>query len=158
MTNGGVDSDPTGSVSTEGRKNLLIVHNGLHDLLFLLTHCHKPTLPESFEETKQIIRSYFPLVFDTILIGTEFNDSFIKDGSTTLGDLFDTICKDDILPFSVPPIVNQDERISGQAHEAVYDAYMTGTTGRIYFAILFYRSYRNLFRLLESCLDFLTIY
>ncbi len=129
MTNGGVDS-------AGGRKIPLIIHNGLHDLLFLLTHCHKPTLPESFEDTKRIIRSYFPLVFDTKVIGTEYSDSFIKGGSTTLGDLFDTICTDEIIRFSVPPIVNQDGRNSGQAHEAAYDAYMTGTTAHSYFDIL----------------------
>lgn len=126
-TTNGVESDSTSSMSAGGRKIPLITHNGLHDLLFLLTHCHNPTLPESFEDTKQIIRSYFPLVFDTKVIGTEYSDATIKGGSTTLGDLFDTICKDDIVPFHVTTIVNQDGRNQGQAHEAAWDAYMTGT-------------------------------
>lgn len=125
-TTNGVKSDPISSMPAGGRKIPLIIHNGLHDLLFLLTHCHNPTLPESFEDTKQIIRSYFPLVFDTKVIGTEYSDATIKGGSTTLGDLFDTICKDDIVPFHVPTIVNQDGRNQGQAHEAAWDAYMTG--------------------------------
>ena len=131
MGDGVDESNSAGSsMVVEGRKIPLIIHNGLHDLLFLLTHCHNPTLPESFDDTKQIIRSYFPLVFDTKVIGMEYSDATIKGGSTTLGDLFDTICKDDIPTFSVPPIVNQDGKNPGQAHEAAWDAYMTGMTWR----------------------------
>ena len=115
-----------------GRKIPLIIHNGLHDLLFLLTHCHNPTLPDDFEDAKKIIRRYFPLVFDTKVVGTEYSDSIIQGGgSTTLGDLFHTIGNDDVLPFIVPPIVNQDGRSQGQAHEAADDAYMTGMANSI---------------------------
>ncbi|KAL3781010.1 hypothetical protein ACHAW5_000401 [Stephanodiscus triporus] len=117
-----------------GRRIPLVVHNGLHDLMFLLTHCHDPVLPDSFEDTKGVIRAYFPLVFDTKVIGTEYSDAIIKGGRTTLGDLFGVACGDGdpsdgvILPPPTPPakITNRDGRSQGQAHEAAWDAYMTG--------------------------------
>ncbi len=122
-----------------GRRIPIVVHNGLHDLMFLMTHCHDPALSDSFEDTKTLIRTYFPLVFDTKVIGTEYSDAIIRGGSTNLGDLFAATCGDGREPPSdgavgvSPPIklpasiTNQDGRGQGQAHEAAYDAYMTGT-------------------------------
>jgi poly(A)-specific ribonuclease len=130
---------PPATPPATGRRIPIVVHNGLHDLMFLMTHCHDPALPDSFEDTKTIIRTYFPLVFDTKVIGTEYSDAIIRGGSTILGDLFATTCGDGREPPSdgaagvSPPIelpasiTNQDGRGQGQAHEAAYDAYMTGT-------------------------------
>jgi len=107
----------------------LIVHNGLMDLMFLLTHCHDPSLPKNFEETKMQIRHYFPNVFDTKVMSTEYSDAQIKGGSTALGDLFDTMKYVDIgEKFLFPTISNQESGLfEGQAHEAAWDAYMTGS-------------------------------
>mmetsp|Transcript_32385 Transcript_32385/g.65944 ORF Transcript_32385/g.65944 Transcript_32385/m.65944 type:complete len:772 (-) Transcript_32385:3612-5927(-) len=112
-----------------GRQIPLIVHNGLMDLMFLLTHCHDPSLPKNFEETKMQIRHYFPNVFDTKVMSTEYSDAQIKGGSTALGDLFDTMKHVDIgEKFLFPTISNQESGGSeGQAHEAAWDAYMTGS-------------------------------
>jgi len=112
-----------------GRQIPLIVHNGLMDLMFLLTHCHDPSLPKNFEETKMQIRHYFPNVFDTKVMSTEYSDAQIKGGSTALGDLFDTMKHVDIgEKFLFPTISNQESGVfEGQAHEAAWDAYMTGS-------------------------------
>eukprot|EP00986_Skeletonema_menzelii_P004331 scaffold1464_cov149-Skeletonema_menzelii.AAC.27 len=112
-----------------GRQIPLIVHNGLMDLMFLLTHCHDPSLPSNFEETKMRIRHYFPSIFDTKVMSTEYSDAQIKGGSTALGDLFDTLKVVDASEnFLFPTISNQENGGSeGQAHEAAWDAYMTGS-------------------------------
>ena len=125
-------SFPSPSVPLEeggnGRQTPLVVHNGLMDLMFLLTHCHDPSLPSNFEETKMRIRHYFPSIFDTKVMSTEYSDAQIKGGSTALGDLFDTLKHVDIgETFLFPTISNQEEEGSeGQAHEAAWDAHMTG--------------------------------
>jgi hypothetical protein len=113
-----------------GRQIPLIVHNGLMDLMFLLTHCHNPTLPTNFEETKMQIRHYFPNIFDTKVMAIEYSDAQIKGGSTALGDLFDTLKHVDLgEQFLFPTVSNQENGGSGkgQAHEAAWDAYMTGS-------------------------------
>jgi hypothetical protein len=114
-----------------GRQVPLVVHNGLMDLMFLLTHCHDPVLPDDFELTKMQIRHYFPTVVDTKVMAKEYSDAQIKAGSTALGDLFDTLKYVDLDEQSIhyPLIVNQEANgsSSGQAHEAAWDAYMTGS-------------------------------
>eukprot|EP00804_Cyclotella_cryptica_P010761 CCRYP_005535-RB/>CCRYP_005535-RB protein AED:0.12 eAED:0.12 QI:118/1/1/1/0.5/0.33/3/4044/772 len=116
-------------VHNGGRKIPLVIHNGLMDLMFLLTHCHDSTLPDSFEDTKKLIRVYFPLVYDTKILSTECSDADVKGGSTALGDLYRSLfspeSNDPVLKVST--IMNQNDRESnGQAHEAAWDAYMTG--------------------------------
>ena len=113
-----------------GRHIPLIVHNGLMDLMFLLTHFHDPSLPTSFEETKMQIRNYFPSVFDTKVMAKEYSDAQIKGGNTALGDLFDTLQHVDLGEQSLFPTISNQENggsTKGQAHEAAYDAYMTGS-------------------------------
>lgn len=125
---------PGPSVEIDGQKAgkqiPLVIHNGLHDLMFLLTHCHNPRLPEAFEDTKNVIRNYFPIVQDTKVLATEFSDAIIRGGKTDLGGLYHTTCNtgdsDDSLLLKIPSIVNKDGRSQGQAHEAAWDAYMTG--------------------------------
>jgi hypothetical protein len=64
---------PTGA--TMGRRIPLVVHNRLHDLIFLMTHCHNPALHDTFKGVKALIRTYPPLVFDTKVIGTEYSNA-----------------------------------------------------------------------------------
>jgi poly(A)-specific ribonuclease len=123
---------PNDEMVESARRIPIIVHNGLHDLMFLLTHCHHPTLPESFEGTKRIIQKYFPLVFDTKVIADEYSDSIVKAGSSNLGDLYGGTCVNSGIqnihsqPSLPSRITNQDGKGQGQAHEAAWDAYMTG--------------------------------
>lgn len=128
-------SIPSNNNEETGKKIPLIIHNGLQDLMFLLTHCHDATLPESFEDTKKIIRSYFPLIYDTKVLATEYSDAIITSGSTGLEDLYKKTCTEDesdsdMSLLKVPPIKNQDGGSQGQAHEAAWDAFMTGMYGR----------------------------
>ena len=134
--------------STSGRKIPLVVHNGLQDLLFLLTHCHNQSLPEEFEGTKRLVGKYFPTVYDTKVMVSEYADAQVAGGSTTLGELYEFICgcsdggARDIAENAVahggrvpaPVIANKEgndggngkKQEQGQAHEAAWDAYMTG--------------------------------
>lgn len=113
-----------------GKRVPLIIHNGLMDLMFLLTHCHQPTLPDHFEDTKKIIGMYFPLVYDTKVLATEYSDAIIQGSKTSLEDLYGLTCTEGAFitaRMKVPSIANHDGRSQGQAHEAAYDAYMTGS-------------------------------
>ena len=120
------------------RRNVpIVVHNGLMDMLFLLTHCHSPTLPETYGEAKGLIHHYFPHVYDTKILATEFSDYEVRSGSTVLGDLFKVLClqvagneensnpiTNATLPLEVLGEENPDD--PGQLHEASYDALLTG--------------------------------
>lgn len=112
-----------------GKKIPLVIHNGLMDLMFLLTHCHDGTLPDSFEDTKKLIRGYFPLIYDTKILSTECSDAEVKGGSTALGDLYHSVYSPESndIGLKLSTIMNHhDGESNGQAHEAAWDAYMTG--------------------------------
>jgi len=129
--NGLYPSPSTSPAEGETRKKVpLIIHNGLMDLMFLLTHCHQPTLPDHFEDTKKIIRTFFPLVYDTKVLATEYSDAIIQGSKTSLEDLYGLTCTEGAFmtaQMKVPSIANHDGSSQGQAHEAAYDAYMTGS-------------------------------
>lgn len=108
------------------RKVPLIIHNGLMDLMFLLTHCHDSKLPESFEDTKKLIRSYFPLVYDTKILATECSDAVVRGGSTALGDLYQSVFSPDMNDLGLKKSTIMNGSSTEQAHEAAWDAYMTG--------------------------------
>jgi poly(A)-specific ribonuclease len=96
------------------------VHNGLMDLLFLMTHLHAHKLPDTLYETKQLIKSYFPLLYDTKTLSTE---CYRQEQNTELGNLYLKLVAED--PNAVRKFhVISDE--GDQPHEASYDAFMTG--------------------------------
>jgi hypothetical protein len=64
----------------------IIVHNGLMDLLFLMTHFHHPILPETWQEAKALVHSFFPKVCDTKYLAEECCP--ISYHSTKLEDMF----------------------------------------------------------------------
>ncbi len=113
-----------------GRQIPLVIHNGLMDLMFLMTHCHRPVLPDEFEDTKKMIRKHFPSIYDTKILSSEYSDAIIQGGSSALGELYGVVCNDELnldVPFKPPPIVNQCvDGAAEQAHDAAWDAYMTG--------------------------------
>ena len=126
----GTSSSPTVPLDEgSGRQIPIVVHNGLMDLMFLLTHCHGPSLSTNFEETKMQIRHYFPNVFDTKVMSTEYSDGQIKGGSTALGDLFDTLKHIEIGEEFIFPVISNEEDggSTRQMHEAAWDAFMTGS-------------------------------
>ena len=109
----------------------IVVHNGLMDLMFLLTHCHAPKLPDSYSDMKRVLHQTFPCVYDTKVMASE---SPVRSDQTALSQLFqrmvteneeDGVGDDDDDDF----VVTNDDSPAGdtaRAHEAAYDAYMTG--------------------------------
>ena len=99
----------------------LIVHYGLLDLLFLLTHFVTPTLPDTWADVKQLVRHYFPVIYDTKAMAVERS---VGCFNLSLGDVFDKISSNSKLRALLPNM-DENEEPSTQKHEAAYDAYMT---------------------------------
>lgn len=121
-----VNAEPT--LEPLGRRIPIICHNGLMDLLFLLTHFHSHELPSSYIETKALIHTTFPLVYDTKILATECTDPAVIGDSTILGTLYTKFVEqDDILDrnFQVVNASSGGLHVD-RAHEASYDAFMTG--------------------------------
>lgn len=120
----GVDWNKTGSIFADESivrgKIPLVVHNGFMDLCFLLSHFHSFKLPDELSSCKELIRGYFPIVYDTKVMATECLSLWSND-STTLGALFESRGAEQA---NVQRIVRD---ISDQEHEAAYDAFMTGS-------------------------------
>jgi hypothetical protein len=107
------------------RKIPLVVHNGLHDLLFLLTHFHSPLLPDTWEECKQIIHSHFPVIYDTKTMASEYCTRENARGRTHLSAVYEqTILGHP--QWDRVFLLNGEEQTEEQAHDAAFDAYMTG--------------------------------
>eukprot|EP00559_Dactyliosolen_fragilissimus_P006622 CAMPEP_0184865800 /NCGR_PEP_ID=MMETSP0580-20130426/19125_1 /TAXON_ID=1118495 /ORGANISM="Dactyliosolen fragilissimus" /LENGTH=707 /DNA_ID=CAMNT_0027365129 /DNA_START=55 /DNA_END=2175 /DNA_ORIENTATION=- len=66
----------------------IIVHNGFMNLLFMITHFHAHSLPDSYLDAKNLIRQYFPLIYDTKVLAVEYSASEVRHGITTLPKLF----------------------------------------------------------------------
>jgi len=110
----------------------IVVHNGMIDLLYLLSHFFVKPLPEYFDEFRSLFSELFPFIFDTKLIAKElFKDiegEQIRPINTTLEVLAEFFrekgnCKD------IPEITfpNSEDASQDQAHSAGYDAFLTGT-------------------------------
>lgn len=75
--------------STTVRKVPLVVHDGHMHLLFLLSHFHSQELPPTHEEAKDLIHHYFPTVYDTRVLSSEYSDdSRVRNSSMLLEDLY----------------------------------------------------------------------
>lgn len=108
------------------RKIPLVVHNGLMDLLFLMTHFHSPKLPDNWNDCKNLIQTHFPVIYDTKIMATDYCSEDNHSSRTRLDDIYLKAVashphwKNRI--FSLNGQSQQDE----QSHDAAYDAYMTG--------------------------------
>jgi hypothetical protein len=104
------------------RKIPLVVHNGLMDLLFLLTNFHSPTLPGSWGGCKEQIHSYFPVIYDTKVLASEYCAEY--KNRTHLQGVYEAT-----LEF-YPEWRRKEpsEKLEQQPHDAAYDAYMTGVS------------------------------
>lgn len=119
--------------SSLGRRIPLVVHNGFMDVLFLLTHLHAPILPETLRECKELIASYFPVIYDTKVLATEHSTSWNNE-QTNLSNLYQLVVTENRALSNGINIVKWDgEGDSLQEHEAAYDAFMTGS---IYIGLL----------------------
>jgi poly(A)-specific ribonuclease len=111
-----------------GRRVPIICHNGLMDILFLITHFVSHKLPEKYQDAKAMIHETFPLVYDTKILATECSDQRTVGDNTVLGTLFDRFVMND-LEFLMDrnfEVVNASGTDPDQKHEASYDAFMTG--------------------------------
>jgi len=135
-TGGSTKGSTKGAVTSKGaepRVVPIIVHNGLMDLLFLLTHCHSPKLPEDYNDVKLLIHKYFPNVYDTKILSSECSGSDVRFSNTALGELYNRVCvgtmdadTDPLIHYEVVGSTASDNSNADQMHEAAYDAFMTG--------------------------------
>ena len=110
-----------------GRKVPIIVHNGLMNFLFLLTHFHDPELPSTYCEAKQLINHYFPEIYDTKVLASECSDDEIKHDCTSLRYLFDAHCGRNNDGVSVQVVNRVSTRgVRDLSHGAGSEAFMTG--------------------------------
>lgn len=131
-------------------KKPLIGHNCMYDMLFLMSHLNGP-LPKSYETFRETFLNYFPLVLDTKLLVSREPFKFKPQakiengqpppapeprfGSTALGEIFAvfqeevTAAKEagrPVVDVSFAPSFDRYANDVSAAHEAAYDAYMTG--------------------------------
>jgi poly(A)-specific ribonuclease len=111
-------------MSPLGRRIPLVMHNGWMDLLFLMTHFESPRLPATLFECKRLIRSYFPMIYDTKVLSVEY----CGYGASNLGCLYLAAGESDldIVKMSEGGGETFDTIEDAEAHQADYDAYMTG--------------------------------
>ncbi len=123
--------------SKKRRRVPIVVHNGLMDLLFLLTHFHADTLPSSYVDTKALVNRYFPTVYDTKVIATECVDFRFRSRNSALAELYQRHVMgihnindhehNEVLMRLVFPRVEIVNDISTSSHrDAGDDAFMTG--------------------------------
>ena len=111
----------------------IMVHNGLMDLLFILSHFHQPALPQHWEEAKEYIAKYFPILYDTKYIAKECDTGLDLD-KTDLSTLYDKLTTSDTAenqPESndnsgADDNNNNNTQNNNHAHDAGYDSFMTG--------------------------------
>eukprot|EP00531_Pseudo-nitzschia_arenysensis_P014315 CAMPEP_0116148296 /NCGR_PEP_ID=MMETSP0329-20121206/18278_1 /TAXON_ID=697910 /ORGANISM="Pseudo-nitzschia arenysensis, Strain B593" /LENGTH=664 /DNA_ID=CAMNT_0003644413 /DNA_START=67 /DNA_END=2064 /DNA_ORIENTATION=+ len=108
------------------RKIPLVVHNGLMDLLFLMTHFYSPKLPDEWIDCKNLIHSHFPVIYDTKIMATDYCSEDNYSGRTRLDDIFNKAVANH--PHWKNRIfnLNGQSQQEEQSHDAAYDAYMTG--------------------------------
>jgi CAF1 family ribonuclease len=132
---GNVDWDGAMVLSTipsSARKVPLVVHNGLLDLLFLMSHFHGE-IPSDYSDMKVLLRSQFPNIFDTKTISIEspYGLHLKADAaSSSLQNAFDALVsekgEDGEAFISLLRFCEKDAESDQNQHEAAYDAYLTG--------------------------------
>jgi len=109
------------------RKIPLVVHNGLMDLLFLMTHFHSPKLPDNWSECKRLLHSHFPVVYDTKILASDYCLRNNITRRTRLEDVYEqTVADYPHWKHRTFCLNNGQAQKDEQAHDAAYDAYMTG--------------------------------
>ncbi|XP_058464193.1 poly(A)-specific ribonuclease PARN-like isoform X2 [Malaya genurostris] len=107
-------------------KKLIIGHNMLLDLLFVIRQFFRP-LPHNYLEFKKIVRELFPILLDTKYLCTNA-ELKVHVNSSVLGHVFESVQKE---PFQMPQVTSGFEEHKyatddQRQHEAGYDAYLTG--------------------------------
>ncbi|ESL05358.1 hypothetical protein TRSC58_06996 [Trypanosoma rangeli SC58] len=129
-------------------KKPIVGHNFFLDIMFMM-HMHETKLPMEYEEFKKQVHTLFPCIYDTKTLSKAMIFS-IPRTSLHLQGLYKECCKlnekskTSVRFYSPPGFHLYDERCvgsGGKAHEAGYDAYMTG----IVFAII-----KNLYKNIDG--------
>lgn len=107
-------------------KKLVVAHNCLLDLMFLLQQCFEP-LPADYNEFKTITHRIFPNIIDTKFIGSseKFKELIPK---TVLNKMYERLTKEPFVNIA-HEWENPYQTYSFQfpkEHEAGYDSYLTG--------------------------------
>lgn len=105
------------------RKIPLVVHNGLMDLLFLMTHFVSQRLPDSWADCKELIHSHFPVLYDTKILATEYNLRDNPRSRTHLSAVYQHAIANNP---GWERTFHLDNPLEQQLHDAAYDAHITG--------------------------------
>ena len=107
-------------------KKLIVGHNCLLDLMFLMTQCFED-LPSDYNQFKALTHRIFPNIIDTKFMGTskELKEIF---SSTVLNQLYQRLTES---PFEKVDVEFEDPYHTysldhPKEHEAGYDSYLTG--------------------------------
>uniref|UniRef100_A0A182IUN9 Uncharacterized protein n=1 Tax=Anopheles atroparvus TaxID=41427 RepID=A0A182IUN9_ANOAO len=107
-------------------RKLIVGHNMLLDLLYILRQFFKP-LPVDYKEFKKLTKEIFPLLLDTKYLCTNAEIK-VSVNSSVLAHVYDAVSKP---PFSIPEVhpelpAHEYSVENDKQHEAGYDAYLTG--------------------------------
>jgi len=111
------------------KKKPLVGHNLLYDLLFMMAAFHGE-LPATWGEWKALTHTMFPTIYDTKYLAQCRHIPHGRFETTALEPLYHSIAAQPTAPrISLPQGFEAyaKESGSGRAHEAAYDALMTGT-------------------------------
>jgi CAF1 family ribonuclease len=132
---GNVDWDGAMVLSTipsSARRVPLVVHNGFMDLSFLMSHLHGE-IPSDYSDMKVLLRSQFPIIFDTKTMSIEspYGLNLKADAtSSSLQNAFDALVsekgEDGEAFINLLRFCRKDAESDQNQHEAAYDAYLTG--------------------------------
>lgn len=119
----------------------VVVHNGMMDMLFLLTHFVAAPL-DTYGEFCQQMQKTFPIVYDTKVLAERYQEDKILstklNGGTTTNTTWSSVLEYLVADLQKMHEESKSERkgvtlhegndeTSGNYHSASYDAYMTGT-------------------------------
>lgn len=107
-------------------RKLIVGHNMLLDLLYILRQFFKP-LPTDYKEFKKLTKEIFPIILDTKYLCTNAEIK-VNVNSSVLAHVYDAVRQP---PFSIPDVkpalpAHEYNVENGKQHEAGYDAYLTG--------------------------------
>lgn len=122
-------------------KKPIVGHNFMQDIMFMF-HMHQEPLPQEYAHFKQQVQSCLPVIYDTKTISKKLSGEAAFP-VTHLGDVyqecrrraglsFDTFSRKFYLPPGFYSYNDQALKTQNKAHEAAYDAYMTGVVFSIF--------------------------
>ena len=109
-------------------KKPVVGHNCLFDLLFLFSH-FQGTLPPTCDDFKAALSGLLPVIWDTKHLSSQCGGRYVD---TALGPLYEacTAGDDGVCVVFGDGFAQYDDAVTGgakgRAHEAAFDAYMTG--------------------------------